>query len=237
MCTVVLRVPEPGDGDVRILAVRDEDPHRPWRPLGHWWPERPGVRGVLDELAGGAWLAHDDSRLAVLLNRAGGSTLAVPSSRGSLVLDAVAGRGLPDPLTTLGFNLVRVENDSAVVTSWEEGEPRTVELAPGTHMVAHEDVDDPRTARVAAWLDAFAAAPTEGEAWWEGWFDVLRQTTSVGPLDDRAIVRDNRPHGFPTQSLLVCAASVGPRRTTADMVTLERPGVWNELNLRGSRPS
>ncbi|WP_197510037.1 NRDE family protein [Tessaracoccus coleopterorum] len=168
MCTVVLRVPEPGRGDVRILALRDEDPDRPWRPLGAWWPERPGVRGVLDELAGGAWLAHDDRRLAVLLNRAGGSTAAVPASRGSLVLDSVAGRPLPDPLTTLGFNLVAVDATSVVVTSWESGQPRRVTLTPGTHMIAHDDVDDPHTARVAAWLDAFAATPTEGDTWWEG---------------------------------------------------------------------
>ena len=70
MCTVVIRVPEPDRGDVRILAVRDEDPGRPWLPLGAWWPEHPEVEGVMDQLAGGAWLAHDDRRLAVLLNRA-----------------------------------------------------------------------------------------------------------------------------------------------------------------------
>ena len=91
MCTVVIRVPESADDDVRILAIRDEDPHRPWRPLGQWWPDRPGVTGVLDELAGGAWLAHDDERLAVLLNREGGSTVAVPASRGGLVLGMIAG--------------------------------------------------------------------------------------------------------------------------------------------------
>ena len=73
MCTVVVRVPEPDGGPVRLLAVRDEDPARPWRPLGPWWPEHPGVRGVRDDLAGGAWLAADDKRLAVLLNRAGGA--------------------------------------------------------------------------------------------------------------------------------------------------------------------
>ena len=68
MCTVVIRVPTAGGGPVRVLAVRDEDPSRPWRPLGPWWPKLPQVRGVKDELAGGAWLAADDTRLAVLLN-------------------------------------------------------------------------------------------------------------------------------------------------------------------------
>ncbi len=39
MCTVVIRVPESGDEPTRVLAIRDEDPARPWNPLGRWWPE------------------------------------------------------------------------------------------------------------------------------------------------------------------------------------------------------
>ena len=231
MCTVVIRVPEPGEGPVRLLAVRDEDPHRPWRPLWAWWPEREGVEGIMDELAGGAWLAHDGATLAVLLNRDGGSTVAVPASRGSLVLDAVAGRDLPDPLTTLGFNLVVADKEGVSVTSWEGGTPRVTRLAPGTHMVAHEDVDAPTTARVAAWLDAFAAAPTDGDPWWGDWIDALRDSTVVEATDDRAIVRDNRPHGYPTQTLLVCVASVDADGVAARMATLDEPGAWNELSL------
>src|SRR5690606_4917677 len=70
MCTVIIRV---GAGEVRLLAIRDEDPERPWQPLGASWPEtHPGVVGVRDVRAGGAWLAADPARrrLAVLLNRA-----------------------------------------------------------------------------------------------------------------------------------------------------------------------
>ncbi|MGD7732222.1 NRDE family protein [Propionibacteriaceae bacterium G57] len=234
MCTVVIRVPEPGAGPIRMLAVRDEDPGRPWRPLGSWWPDHPGVQGVMDELAGGAWLAADDERLAVLLNRAGGAEGPVFTSRGTLVLDSVAGRPLPDPLTTLGFNLVEVSADGARVTSWHGGAPQVVDLAPGTHMIAHDDVDDPSTARIAAWLDAFAAAPTDdphhnGEGnWWDEWLAVLARTTSVGPLDDRAIIRDNRVHGYPTLSLLVSVASVGVGGVEVAMRTLAEPGQWNE---------
>ncbi|MGA4670642.1 NRDE family protein [Propionibacteriaceae bacterium Y1923] len=237
MCTVVVRVPEPGAGPVRVLAVRDEDPARPWRPLDTWWPDAPGVRGIMDELAGGAWLAADDTTLAVLLNRAGGACGPEVTSRGSLVLDAVAGRPLPDPLTTLGFNLVRVSAEAARVTSWEGGSPRVVDLAPGTHMVAHDDVDDPTTARISAWLDDFAAAPTEGDGespWWGDWLDVLARTTSIGPTDDRAIIRDNRIHGYPTLSLLVSVASVDADGVEVGMATLERPGHWNDLSLPGA---
>jgi uncharacterized protein with NRDE domain len=60
-----------------VLAIRDEDPDRPWSPLGRWWPEsHGGVIGVRDVRAGGAWLAADPGagRLAVLLNRADVST-------------------------------------------------------------------------------------------------------------------------------------------------------------------
>ncbi len=234
MCTVVIRVPEPGEGPTRILAVRDEDPDRPWRPLGHWWPDHPGVRGIMDELAGGAWLAADDSRLAVLLNRPGGAQVPVPTSRGGLVLDAVAGRPLPEPLTTLGFNLVDARPHSASITSWEGGHPRRIELSPGTHMVAHEDVDDPTSPRIAAWLDAFAEAPTEetdGAPWWKHWMAVLERTTRMDPTDDRAIIRDNRPHGFPTLSLLVAAASLDEGGVDVSMDVLDQPGGWSPLRL------
>ena len=230
MCTVVIRVPD-DSGPVRVLAVRDEDPARPWLPLGAWWPEHPDVRGIKDQLAGGAWLAVDDDKLAVLLNRAGGSDVVPPASRGALVMGAMARQPLPDPLTTLGFNLVEATADGARITSWEGGSPRVTDLAPGTHMIAHDDVDDPATPRVAAWLDEFAAAPTDGDRWWEAWLDVLSGSAGMEATDDRAIVRDNRPHGFPTLTLLVCVVSLGPDGTDARMATLDRPGVWNDVTL------
>ena len=238
MCTVVIRVPEPGAGAVRVLAVRDEDPQRPWRPLGAWWPDRPTVRGIMDERAGGAWLAADDARLAVLLNRAGGADGPILTSRGSLVLDSLAGRQLPHPLTTLGFNLIKVTADGARVTSWQRGTPRVVDLAPGTHMVAHDDVDDPGTARVAAWLEAFASAPTHTGSdgrWWDAWLAILAESTDLGPLDDRAIIRDNHPHGYPTLSLLVTVASVSNDGVDVSMAALDVPGRWNDRGLQLSQ--
>ncbi|MBB1512490.1 NRDE family protein [Tessaracoccus sp. MC1627] len=234
MCTVVIRVPEPGEGPVRVLAVRDEDPERPWLPWGAWWPDRPSVRGVRDELAGGAWLAADGSRLAVLLNRAGGADVPVPTSRGSLVLDAVAGRPLPEPLTTLGFNLVEAHAEGARVTSWEGGRPSVTDLAPGTHMVAHEDVDDPTTPRIAQWLGRFATTATDDRGdgrWWEAWLRVLEESARLEAADDRAIIRDNRPHGYPTLSLLVAVASLDASGIRVATDALARPGQWNRPRL------
>src|SRR4051812_21659446 len=72
MCTVIIQIGESPSDPVRMLAIRDEDPGRPWNPLGPWWPDtHEGVVGVRDVRAGGAWLAADPSarRLAVLLNR------------------------------------------------------------------------------------------------------------------------------------------------------------------------
>ncbi|HSN12836.1 MAG TPA: hypothetical protein VLS51_12080 [Propionibacteriaceae bacterium] len=231
---MVIRVPESRGDAVRVLAVRDENPLRPWRPLGAWWPDRPDVRGVMDELAGGAWLAADDETLAVLLNRSGGAEGPVLTSRGALVLDALDGRPLPDPLTTLGFNLVTVTAGGARVTSWVGGTPTVVDLAPGTHMVAHDDVDDPRTKRVTAWRDAFAAASTTGGSdgrWWDEWLTVLAESSKLDPTDDRAIIRDNEPHGYPTLSLLVSVASVSGEGVDVRMAILDEPGRWNDLAL------
>jgi len=230
---VVIRVPEPGSGPVRVLAVRDEDPQRAWRSFGAWWPDRPGIRGVMDELAGGAWLAADHSTLAVLLNRAGGADGPALTSRGALVLDAVDRRPLPDPLMTLGFNLIQVTAGARVV-SWEGGAPKVVDLRPGTHMIAHDDVDDPRTPRITAWRDAFAAASTSADAdghWWDGWLAVLARSSEIDPTDDRAIIRNNRPHGYPTLSLLVSVASLSSEGVEVRMAALDEPGRWNDLTL------
>lgn len=232
MCTVVIRVPEPGPGRVRLLAIRDEDPQRPWRPLGPWWPHHPQITGIQDELAGGAWLAYNEHQLTVLLNRAGGPPSGVtPTTRGTLVVGSLIGEALPSPLTTLGFNLVEARFDGVRVTSWEgEDEPRVVELAPGTHMVAHSDINDYAAPRIAHWLPRFADAPTEGLRWWTQWAKVLDEgSREMPPTDDRALIRDNHPHGYPTMSLLTVAASIGPDGVSARMVELHEPGVWQPV--------
>lgn len=249
MCTVIVHVPSDAGEPVRLLAVRDEDPQRSWDPLGPWWPELPHVVGVRDRRAGGAWLAADTvgGAVAVILNRADvvaddGEPLA---SRGHVVLDAVTApadaadvpaRDAVVPRTH-GYNLVEVRAGGVRVTMWDGETVRVVDLAPGIHMIAHDDVDDAATARIAAWHDAFAAPSADDAQWWEGWLDVLERTSAVGPVDDRAIVRDNRPFGYPTLSLLVCAASVGPRgadgTVRADVYygEFDTPGSWNRPHL------
>lgn len=231
MCTVIVRVPAVPGEPVRMLAVRDEDPARAWQPLGEWWPEQPGVVGVRDVRAGGAWLAADAAagRLAVLLNR---ESPPVPPgvaqvSRGGIVLDAVAGR-LPHPTpAVLGFNLVSVDTAGVRVTMWDGESLRSVPVPPGTHMIAHHDLDDARSPRIVAWRDAFAAAAADE------WMSVLARSAQLDPGDDRAIIRDNNAHGYPTQSLLLCTASVAQRAVEVRYAELDRPGEWNPVTLVG----
>ena len=243
MCTVIVHVPESADQPTRVLAVRDEDPARPWQPLGAWWPHTyPDVVGVRDVRAGGAWLAAsaDAHRLAVLLNRA--ELAAVEGdelqSRGGVVLEAVAGRSPGDQPPTHGFNLVEVEGSRTRVTTWDGVEVRTTDLPPGTHMIAHEGVDDAATPRIARWLAAFAEQRTDaGDTadWFAPWLALLEESTALPATDDRAIVRDNRPHGFPTLSLLVCVATVGPDGVDLASGAFDQPGRWNTLTLRQPR--
>lgn len=242
MCTVLVEVPERNTDAVRVLAVRDEDPARPWDPPGQWWPERPGVLGVRDRRAGGAWLAAAPAagRLAVILNRADVYSSGLPAganplaSRGALVLDAVAAEALPEPPQTAGFNLVTIADSSVSVSSWDGEVLTKTALEPGVHMIAHHDVNDPRTTRIKAWLPKFRQLAGLAEDWRERWIDLLAQSAQLPAGDDRAIIRDNRGHGYETLSLLVCTAEVRGSETAnaagpsvaLESATLAEPAVW-----------
>ncbi|CAN7506388.1 NRDE family protein [Microbacterium maritypicum] len=233
MCTVVIDVENAGSA--RLLAVRDEDPLRAWDSLGAWWPEDyPGVVGIRDRRAGGAWLAANpaERRLAVLLNRADVGDLpdARAVSRGALALESVGGRSPVAPLAMHGFNLLEVRPEGARVLSWDGVELRETTIDPGTHMIAHDDLDDATTPRIEAWLPEFRAlGPTaDSDDWTTEWTALLASSTALPAEDDRAIIRDNRPHGYPTQSLLYCIATVTPGGVEVNDVTLPSPAHWTE---------
>ncbi|WP_312674727.1 NRDE family protein [Microbacterium sp.] len=232
MCTVVIDVE--AAGSARLLAVRDEDPAREWDALGEWWPEEyPGVIGIRDRRAGGAWLAVNpaERRLAVLLNRADVQDLSATAavSRGTLPLAAVTGRSPQGAPPMHGFNLLEVGPDGARVLSWDGAELRETPVEPGTHMIAHDDLDDEETPRIAAWLPEFRAlGPAAASADWAAeWTALLGSSASLPPEDDRAIIRDNRPHGYPTQSLLYAVATVTPAGVDVRDVTLPSPAHWH----------
>ena len=237
MCTVIIHVGESASEPIRLIAIRDEDPARPWNPLGRWWPDtHSGVVGVRDVRAGGAWLAADpdDLRLSVLLNREDLSDRAESEvvSRGSIVLASVAGDSPGDFPRTHGFNLVEVVPGSVRVTMWDGIAGRVEALAPGTHMIAHDDVDDPATARIARWLDEFRRTPLgDADRWWEPWTSILGRSAELDPTDDRAIVRDNRPLGYPTLSTLICVASLSDSGLEVHYGEFAHPGQWSSLAL------
>ncbi len=246
MCTVIVEVPGDPSGAVRLLAVRDEDPARPWDAPGAWWPsERPGVVGVRDRRANGAWLAAAPAqgRLAVLLNRAETGGRGAPeagnplASRGGLVLDAVSGAEMPAHPRTANFNLVSIAGRSVALTTWDGEQRLRTELDPGVHMVAHHDLDDPRTERIETWLPRFrelAGAPAA--AWRHEWIALLDRSAALDPADERAIIRDNRSHGYPTLSLLACVAEVSAGGVALSTATLATPSLWNHPEFVDSLP-
>ncbi len=127
--------------------------------------------GIRDRRAGGAWLAVNpvERRLAVLLNRADVQDLSATAavSRGTLPLAAVTGRSPQGAPPMHGFNLLEVGPDGARVLSWDGAELRDTPIEPGTHMIAHDDLDDEETPRIAAWLPEFRAlGPAAASADW-----------------------------------------------------------------------
>jgi len=55
---------------------------------------------------------------------------------------------------------------------------------------------------------------------------VLDRSAELSPDDDRAIIRDNRPHGYPTQSLLLCAAEITSSGVDVRYGELDHPARW-----------
>jgi hypothetical protein len=172
----------------------------------------------------------------VILNREDRSTRADDevTTRGAVALDSAVGQAPAAAPTTRAFNLVEVTPEGARVVSWDGLERRETPLGPGTHMIAHDEVDDDGTARIARWLRDFREAAPEAEAsadWFDPWLDVLDASAALPADDDRAIIRDNRPFGYPTLSLLLCTATIGQDGVDVHYGAFERPGVWERSAL------
>lgn len=240
MCTVIISVPADSGAPVRLIAVRDEDPARPWDRLGAWWPEAfPDVVGIRDARAGGAWLAAapEQRRLAVLLNRHDLSDRPddAVQTRGSVALESAAGRGPARQPPMRGFNLVEVTAHTARVVSWDGLSLSNVELSPGTHMVAHDAVDDPATARITRWLPEFREAASsfgDDAQWWRAWMPILERSAELPGDDPAAIIRRQSFEGIASYSLVLCVATVGKDGLEVLDAPLSTPGEWTPAPLR-----
>lgn len=236
MCTVIIEVPQHPEAPTRLLAVRDENPERLWDPPGYWWPaEHPGVIGVRDRRAGGAWLAATPTsgRLAVLLNRGeliepAPEPAATPlASRGGLTLASMDGLDVPPNPNTASFNLIEVSGAESRLTQWNGHAVTRTALQPGVHMIAHHELDDPTTPRIKRWLPEFQKLQGASENTWRAeWAAVLARSAELSPDDDRAIIRDNSVHGYATKSLLACLAEIDSASVELESAILPTPAQW-----------
>lgn len=228
MCTfIILR--RPGhDWPVLIAANRDEMTDRPWLPPARHWADRPDVVGGLDELAGGTWLAANDTNVvAAVLNREGSlGPTSGKRSRGELVLDAV---DHPDALMAAeamaeldgrayrSFNLVIADNHNAYWARGTEEAAVTVhEIPAGLHMITSRDMDDTDSVRIGRFLPMFrsTAEPDIATGDWSGWENRLRtriQDPEEDPREAMCIVTD-RGYGTVSSSLIALPSADHPDR-------------------------
>lgn len=188
MCTlIILRRPE-HDWPLLIAANRDELRTRPSLPPARHWPDRPEVRAGMDLEAEGTWLGvNDHGVVAGVLNRTGTlGPAAGKRSRGELVLEALdhaeaseAAGALADlnPEAYRPFNLIVADPRSAYWLRHDGNDEgiRLHSVAPGLHMLAADELDDPANGRIARYLPLFRQAPVPNpeDGDWEHWSALL----------------------------------------------------------------
>jgi hypothetical protein len=232
MCSVII-LRRPGhEVPVLLAANRDEMLDRPWAPPGRHWPDQPEVRGGLDRLAGGTWLAMNDSGLvAAILNRAGSlGPQTGKRSRGELPLQAMdhadaaeAARALAaiDPAAYRPFNLVLADNRDVFVLSHADGQGRApvrmLQAGEGFTMVTAREPDDAASPRIRFHKPRFAAAtpPAPERDDWSNWEQLLES-------------REVEPGAGPEGALFLSSeggeTETGFGTSSSALIALPRPG-------------
>lgn len=228
MCTLII-LRRPGhDWPVLIAANRDEMTDRPWQPPARHWPDRPDVVGGMDELAGGTWLAANDTNVvAAVLNREGSlGPSADKRSRGELVLDAVdhpdamvAAEALAelDGRAYRSFNLIIADNQNAYWVRGTGDATVTVhEVSAGLHMITSREMNDPDSVRVGRFLPMFrhAEEPDIDADDWSDWERLLRTRLHESvddPRETMCIVTD-KGYGTVSSSLIALPSADHPDR-------------------------
>ena len=167
MCTLILGVGILGPGSLLLGANRDESPDRPATDPS-MLVEHPWVVGGRDLVSGGTWLALREARfVSALMNRrpVPGDERDVTAlrSRGLLCLDVASAGGKSGSFLDCALELVRRDpyahctlvgvgvDGEAWALHAGAGEPSTMPIARGWHVITHQDLDDPTEPRTK-WL-------------------------------------------------------------------------------------
>ncbi|HWG14668.1 MAG TPA: NRDE family protein [Streptosporangiaceae bacterium] len=234
MCTAILGLGP--DGTILLAGVRDEFTQRAWQPPGYHWPDRPGLIGGRDELAGGTWLAVAPAapRVTCILNGRGRPAPAgTRRSRGELPLRAAAGDpiGPADLVNPTGlaafdpFLLLAAEPGRAELLNWDGERFTRRALEPGLHLVVNSgldgelrpDVSEHEAGRLGHFRARLAAVPfpqpkpgVSVEEAWGAWFPLVNGD-GLTPADPRALIvrrdlGDGRIWGTTSISLVALTA-------------------------------
>lgn len=239
MCTlVILRRPD-NDWPLLIAANRDEMVDRAWLPPARHWPDRAEVVGGLDQLAGGTWLAVNDTGVAAaILNREGslGPTVG-KRSRGELVLEAVdhadaaaAAEAMAalDGSAYRSFNLVIADNrDAFWIRGTEQSHVEVLEVPPGLHMITSRELDDTESVRIGRFLPRFRAAedPDVEAGNWSDWENLLAtrlRDSEEDPRETMCIVTD-LGYGTVSSTLVALPSAEHPERKAIWRFAAGRP--------------
>jgi uncharacterized protein with NRDE domain len=134
-----------------LAANRDEFHARPTLPAA-FWPDRPGVLGGRDLVAGGTWLAvHRNGRMAAITNyRDPAAANLEARSRGQLVAAFVSGQQPPEDFLVAvnrcrseynGFNLLLAEGGRMWYCGSRQGKVSC--LTPGIYGLSNHLLDTP----------------------------------------------------------------------------------------------
>jgi hypothetical protein len=220
MCTLILGLGILGPGSLFVGANRDESPKRPAADPGVL-VDHPRVLGGRDLVSGGTWLAiREGTFVTALMNRrpAPGDTRdpALFRSRGLLCLDVAAARDSDSHLDA-ALRLVRRDSFAPCTLvgvgldgeAWtlEAGaaDPRVRAIAPGWHVITHQDVDDATEPRTRWILEDIAEKrpATRDEA-----FEVMAGYLRWHGSEERPAVCLHR-EVFPTVSSTLLALGAG----------------------------
>mgnify|MGYP005850318241 CR=1 FL=1 len=196
MCTVVMLHRRGHAWPLVLAAIRDEMIARAWDPPGAHWPDRPGVIGGRDRLAGGTWMASDGCRVACVLNRPGtlGSRPG-KRSRGVLPLAALADEAIAGDAFA-AFNLVCAGRAGGWILESEAGRVVRRAIPEGVSMLTAHGLDSGESPRARLHLPRFRAAPAPdpGGGEWSARLQLRASTQAepgAGPRGGMTITQDN----------------------------------------------